>query len=98
MVNSDTGDTGEPITFSSDGLLLEGRLHMPEAQHPPFVIGSHGLFSTGDSPKQLALARHLNAAGIAFFRFDHRGCGRSAGSFRKETTIKINAFSNTILK
>lgn len=87
MVNSDTNSMGEPIVFSSDGLKLDGRLHRPPASRPPFVVGSHGLFSTGDSPKQLALANALNAAGIAFFRFDHRGCGRSGGSFRKETSL-----------
>jgi dipeptidyl aminopeptidase/acylaminoacyl peptidase len=87
MINSDKNSMGEPIVFSSDGLKLAGRLHRPTADRPPFVIGSHGLFSTGDSPKQLALANALSRAGIAFFRFDHRGCGRSGGSFRKETSL-----------
>ncbi len=87
MIVSNTEHAGEPVSFQVDGLTIRGRLHMPEADRPPFVVGSHGLFSTGDSPKQIALARELAAAGIAFFRFDHRGCGSSDGDFRKDTSL-----------
>ncbi len=77
-----------PITFPADGLLLKGTLHRPpEANGAPVVIGCHGLFSTGDSPKQVALAERLNGLGIAFFRFDHRGCGRSEGAFGAVTSL-----------
>ena len=88
MIKSHPDGAGEPIAFSASGFQLRGWLHLPAAaQHPPFVIGSHGLFSTGDSPKQLALARECNAAGIAYFRFDHRGCGRSSGRFQTATSL-----------
>jgi len=70
------------ITFSSDGFLLKGTLHLPAQEQPPVVVGSHGLLSSGNSPKQIALARKCNKLGIAFFRFDHRGCGSSEGVFR----------------
>ena len=76
------------ITFSSNGFILKGTLHLPAAEYPPVVIGSHGLFSSGSSPKQIALARQCNAFGIAFFRFDHRGCGRSQGVFQDVTSIE----------
>jgi len=76
------------ISFSSNGFLLKGTLHMPDISNPPVVIGSHGLFSTGDSPKQIALAKQCNALGIAFFRFDHRGCGDSEGVFDEVTSIE----------
>jgi len=33
------------ITFSSNGFTLKGTLHLPAAEHPPVVVGSHGLFS-----------------------------------------------------
>ena len=75
------------ITFSSDGFLLKGMLHLPETSLPPVVIGSHGLLSNSYSPKQIALARECNAHGIAYFRFDHRGCGQSDGVFNEITSL-----------
>ena len=64
------------------------------------VIGCHGLLSTSQSPKQLALAKHCNAAGISFFRFDHRGCGASEGKFDQVTTFqgRCNDLTNTLRK
>ncbi|RLB79931.1 MAG: damage-inducible protein CinA [Deltaproteobacteria bacterium] len=76
------------ITFSSNGFILKGTLHLPAAETPPVVIGSHGLFSSGSSPKQVALARQCNELGIAFFRFDHRGCGHSQGVFQDVTSLE----------
>ena len=76
------------ITFSSNGFTLKGTLHLPAAQTPPVVLGSHGLFSSGSSPKQIALAGQCNELGIAFFRFDHRGCGKSDGIFQDVTTLE----------
>lgn len=75
------------IHFTSDGLRLHGTLHLPEAEKPPVIIGSHGFFSTGDSPKQMDLARHCVENGMGFFRFDHRGCGKSEGEFAAVTTF-----------
>ena len=60
---------------------------MPDILRPPVVIGSHGLLSSADSPKQIALARRCNEAGLAFFRFDHRGSGQSEGDFYEVTTL-----------
>lgn len=77
----------ERISFLSDKLTLAGTLHLPRVEAPPTVIGSHGLFSSGDSPKQMALAKKCTAHGIAFFRFDHRGCGRSQGDLGKVTSL-----------
>jgi alpha-beta hydrolase superfamily lysophospholipase len=75
------------IAFLSDDLLLQGTLHLPAAPRPPLVIGCHGLHSNKDSPKQIALARACNRLGLAYFRFDHRGCGRSQGEFEKVTSL-----------
>jgi len=75
------------IHFKSDGLRLHGTLHLPDAEKPPVIIGSHGFLSTGDSPKQIDLATHCISNGMAFFRFDHRGCGSSEGQFAKVTTF-----------
>jgi alpha/beta superfamily hydrolase len=73
--------TSQNICFSVDGALLIGSLHLPGVHQPPFVIGCHGLLSDRKSPKQIALAEALNRIGIAYFRFDHRGCGESGGKF-----------------
>ena len=75
------------ITFTSNGFLLKGILHLPKTILPPVVIGSHGLLSNSFSPKQIALARECNAHGIAYFRFDHRGCGESDGVFSEITSL-----------
>ena len=75
------------IFFKSGGFRLNGTLHLPINSHPPIVFGSHGLLATGNSPKQITLAEKCNAAGMAFFRFDHRGCGNSGGTFQEVTSL-----------
>ncbi len=77
----------KPITFTSDQYRLHGILHLPDRQNPPIVIGCHGLLANCDSPKQITLANHLSKIGIAYLRFDHRGCGKSQGDFIKVTTL-----------
>lgn len=78
----------ENISFNSNGLSLKGVLHLPDGKRSPVVIGSHGLYSSGSSPKQIALAEQCNRSGIAYFRFDHRGCGRSEGEFDLVTSLE----------
>jgi alpha-beta hydrolase superfamily lysophospholipase len=41
-----------------------------------------------NSPKQIALARGCAAIGMAYLRFDHRGCGNSEGIFEIDTTLE----------
>lgn len=88
MKLSDTGYIYRQINFLSGGFRLKGVLHLPSAVNPPLVIGCHGLESSGDSPKQIALAEKCNKAGIAFFRFVHRGCGNSEGDFNEVTSLE----------
>lgn len=76
------------ITFLSDGFKLKGNLHLPATERAPVVIGSHGLFSNRNSPKQIALAQRCNRLNIAFLRFDHRGCGESEGNFEEVTSLE----------
>jgi alpha-beta hydrolase superfamily lysophospholipase len=75
------------VTFRADRYRLAGRLHLPDVPQPPVVIGSHGLFGTADSAKQLALAKACTSAGFGYFRFDHRGCGNSSGEFSQVTSL-----------
>ncbi|MGD8963691.1 MAG: alpha/beta hydrolase [Desulfobacterales bacterium] len=78
----------QEIQFLSDTFWLKGYLHLPPVVNPPFVIGSHGLFSNKDSPKQIALAKHCSQRRIAYFRFDHRGCGESMAPLNEVTSLK----------
>jgi alpha-beta hydrolase superfamily lysophospholipase len=78
----------QEIFFASDEFMLKGYLHLPPAKHPPFVIGSHGLFSDKNSPKQIELAGHCNDLNMAYFRFDHRGCGESKAPFDAVTSLE----------
>jgi alpha-beta hydrolase superfamily lysophospholipase len=75
------------VDFTADRFKLQGTLHLPPAPSPPVVIGCHGLLSDRTSPKQLALAQACNRRGLAFFRFDHRGCGDSEGRLEEHTTL-----------
>lgn len=75
----------EPIEFRSDGLTLSGTLFLPAGPGPhPAVVGVHGSGAAdrhafGEIPAQLALE------GTAFFAYDKRGTGKSAGNWRNAT-------------
>jgi alpha-beta hydrolase superfamily lysophospholipase len=75
------------IHFEADGFRLTGTLHLPENHTPPVMIGCHGLEANRHSPKQIELARACNNAQMAYFRFDHRGCGDSQGDFARVTRL-----------
>jgi uncharacterized protein len=77
----------KPISFVSDGLKLSGVLHPPDAPPVAVIVGCHGLKADKHSPKQLALASRCMAERMAYFRFDHRGCGASEGVFEEHTTL-----------
>ena len=90
------------IQFLSETFWLKGYLHLPPVVKPPFIIGSHGLLSDKDSPKQIALARHCNQCQMAYFRFDHRGCGESKAPFNEVTSLQarctdLKAAANMLL-
>jgi uncharacterized protein len=78
----------ETLTFKADGYQLVGSLHLPDAPNPPVIIGCHGLLADRHSPKQTRLAEVCNVHHIAYFRFDHRGCGESQGRFAKVTSLE----------
>lgn len=87
LVNSKKKPIIEEIIVEADGFPLIGYLHLPPATSPPFVIGCHGLFSDKNSPKQIELAKHCNRLNMAYFRFDHRGCGESKAPFEVVTSL-----------
>jgi len=74
--------------FDVDGMSLKGDLFLPASFFPPLVVGSHGLEGSRHSAKQQVLSRLLPENGMAFFRFDHRGCGDSQGDFVTDTSLE----------
>jgi dipeptidyl aminopeptidase/acylaminoacyl peptidase len=76
----------ETFSTRSDQFEIRGMLHLPDHLPAPCVICSHGLFSSKDSPKFIAMAEHLSEEGFVAIRYDHRGCGESHGRI-EDTTV-----------
>lgn len=83
----------EPVSFTSQGYRLFADLHLP-GDNAPCVLMSHGLESSKDGIKWLALTPRLYQQGYAVFRFNYRGCGqgkdKSQGEF-EDTTLTSHA-------
>ncbi len=77
--------TTENVTFESEGQKIAGVLHLPEKKNPTCVIASHGLLSSKESEKYIALGERLSQEGIAMLRFDFRGIGESEGRIEDDT-------------
>lgn len=75
----------EKVSFMSEGQKISGILHLPEKEHPPCVIASHGLLSSKDSEKYIALGNKLSQEGMSMLRFDFRGVGESEGRIEDDT-------------
>lgn len=77
-------DREQQLTFTSDGLTLEGVLHLPASSPSPAVVvcQPHPLYG-GDMQNGVvvAICRAVAARGIAALRFNFRGVGGSQGSF-----------------
>ena len=67
---------------------MSGILHLPKHEPLAVIVGCHGLMANKNSPKQIELARGCTSIGMAYFRFDHRGCGDSDGVFEIDTTLE----------
>jgi len=78
----------EKVTFLSEGQRIAGILHLPEKGKPPCAIASHGLLSSKDSEKYIALGNSLPQEGIAMLRFDFRGIGESEGRIEDDTVSR----------
>ncbi len=77
-----SSQTVRDISFKCGRLRLAGTLHMPPGTPRAAVIGCHGMLANRTSAKQVALASKCTESAMAYFRFDHRGCGQSQGELR----------------
>lgn len=78
----------EKVSFQSEGYRISGVLHLPQGENPPCVIASHGLLSSKESEKYIALGERISKEGMAMLRFDFRGIGESGGSEKDNTVSK----------
>jgi uncharacterized protein len=78
----------EKVYFKSEGKRISGILHLPERINPSCVIASHGLLSSKDSEKYIALGEQISREGISMLRFDFRGIGESEGGEEDNTVSK----------
>ncbi|WP_206060383.1 alpha/beta hydrolase family protein [Nitrincola alkalilacustris] len=81
----------EELTFPSDKILLSGTLSIPENDTPlPCVIMVHGSgaqdrngnISGFNTQIFKYISDYLLERGVATFRYDKRGCGKSEGDFK----------------
>lgn len=79
----------EDFEIPSQYNRIRGVMVVPRAgRRHPCVVLSHGLVSSKESSKYIALSERFKEAGIATCRFDYHGCGESGGSL-EETTLTI---------
>jgi len=88
----------EPFEVKSLGSRISALVTVPDGggAHPCVVL-SHGLVSSKESTKHVALSEALGAIGVASCRFDYHGCGESEGRIEETTlTIRIDNLLNVI--
>jgi len=78
----------EKVSFTSEGQKIAGILHLPDEKNPPCVIASHGLLSSKNSEKYIALGEQISGEGMALLRFDFRGIGESEGRLEDDTVSR----------
>jgi dipeptidyl aminopeptidase/acylaminoacyl peptidase len=78
----------EKVVFMSEGTKISGVLHLPDEKNPPCVIASHGLLSSKNSEKYIALGEQISKEGMGTLRFDFRGIGESEGGEEDNTISK----------
>src|SRR4030042_107505 len=78
----------ERVSFQSEGQRISGVFHLSDVWGRTCVIASHGLLSSKNSEKYIALGERLSQEGIAMLRFDFRGIGESEGSIENDTVSR----------
>ena len=70
----------EAVDIHTPAGLLSAVIHLPERTPAPVVVCCHGLLSSKDSMKYVAVAEQFCVGGFAVVRFDFSGCGQSTAS------------------
>jgi len=78
----------ERVPFQSEGQKISGILHLPDVWSRTCVIASHGLLSSKNSEKYIALGERLSREGFAMLRFDFRGISESEGRIEDDTVSR----------
>jgi pimeloyl-ACP methyl ester carboxylesterase len=74
-------------------------LHLPPGDaRVPCIVACHGLGTSKDGDKYLALGAQLPADGLAVARFDFRGCGESSGIEEEMTTTTRLEDARTVIE
>jgi dipeptidyl aminopeptidase/acylaminoacyl peptidase len=76
------------VSFQNEGQKISGILHLPDVWSRACVIASHGLLSSKDSEKYIALGERLSQEGFSMLRFDFRGIGESEGRLEDDTVTR----------
>tara|TARA_R110000787_G_scaffold96415_6_gene199810 strand:- start:1201 stop:1476 length:276 start_codon:yes stop_codon:yes gene_type:complete len=74
------------IEFSSQGVILRGRLYLPESKlkKPPIIVMPHGFTTTISGMTADKYAEKFQESGIAVILYDHPNFGISDGEPRQE--------------
>ena len=78
----------ETVYFQSEGQKISGVLYLPEVWSRACVIASHGLLSSKDSEKYIALGERFSREGFSMLRFNFRGIGESEGRIEDDTVSR----------
>jgi pimeloyl-ACP methyl ester carboxylesterase len=75
--NSACPDRCAGILIEAGGIDLSAVVHLPDKVPAPVIICSHGLLSSKDSPKFIAIGDEMSGSGFCVLRFDFSGIGQS---------------------
>ncbi len=70
-------ENGGELIIGAGGIGLSAVVHLPAKAPAPVIVCSHGLLSTKENPKAVALGKEMSEAGFCVLRFDFSGCGKS---------------------
>lgn len=77
--------TVQTLDISTNAGTIAGVVHLPDRVPAPVIICCHGLLSSKDSSKFVAVAENFSRAGLAVVRFDFSGCGET--SMEREASL-----------
>jgi len=65
------------LLIEAGEINLSVAVHLPDKVPAPVIVCSHGLLSSKESPKFIAIGEQMSKAGFCVLRFDFSGCGNS---------------------